>query len=151
MPAVDRSWPTRAFGPIATVLIALDKLPIFPVAIVNHTREGMVYPPADTTAAYGRYLADIGGCTSCHNAAMSGGGPGGPPGSPPPSNLTPGGIPHYTEADFSRVLREGRTPDGRELDNDFMPWRSSGRMTDAEIHAVGLFLRSLPAKQLGEP
>jgi mono/diheme cytochrome c family protein len=150
VPAVNRTWPTRAFGPIATMLIALNKLPIFPAALVDHARTRMTFPPEDTTTAYGRYLADIGGCTSCHNAALSGGGAAGPPGSPPPANLTPGGIPHYTEADFVRVLREGRTPDGRSLDNNFMPWRSSGRMTDAEIHAVWLFLRSLPAKRLGE-
>jgi mono/diheme cytochrome c family protein len=150
VPAVDRTWPTRRFGPIATVLIALNKLPLFPAATVNHTREGMTFPAQDTTAAYGHYLADIGGCTACHNQAMSGGGPGGPPGSPPPRNLTMGGIPQWTEADFVRALREGRTPDGRELNNDFMPWRSSGLMTDAEIHAVWLRLRSLPAKQLGE-
>jgi hypothetical protein len=132
------------------MLIALDKLPLFPVALVDHRREGMTFPAPDTTAEYGRYLANTGGCTACHNPAMSGGGSGGPPGSPMPPNLTPGGIPHYTEADFMRVLREGRTPDGRSLDNAFMPWRASGRMTDAEIHAVWLFLRSLPAKQLGE-
>lgn len=150
VPAVDRAWSARTFGPIATMLIALDQMPLFPAAIVNHTREGMTFPPADTTTAYGHYLANIGGCTSCHNAAMSGGGAGGPPGSPPAANLTPGGIPTWTEADFVRVLREGKRPDGRELDDNFMPWRASGRMTDAEIHAVWLWLRSLPAKGLGE-
>jgi mono/diheme cytochrome c family protein len=150
VPPVDRSWPARRFGPIATMLVALDQMPMFPVALVNHTREGMTFPAPDTTAAYGQYLANTGGCTACHNPAMSGGGPGGPPGSPPPPNLTMGGIPHWTEADFVRALRGGTTPDGRTLDNSFMPWRSSGRMTDAEIHAVWLWLRSLPAKQLGE-
>jgi mono/diheme cytochrome c family protein len=150
VPPVDRAWPTRRFGPIATMRIALNKTRLFPVALVHHAREAMTFPAPDTTAEYGHYLANAGGCTSCHNAAMSGGGPGGPPGSPPPRNLTPGGIPQWTEADFVRALREGRTPDGRELNNDFMPWRSSGRMTDAEIHAVWLWLRSLPAKQLGD-
>jgi hypothetical protein len=110
----------------------------------------MTFPAPDTSAAYGQYLANAGGCTSCHNPAMSGGGVAGPPGSPPPPNLTLGGIPHWTEADFVRALREGKTPDGRDLNNNFMPWRSSGRMTDAEIHALWLWMRSLPAKQLGE-
>lgn len=150
VPPVDRTWPARQFGPIATVLVALDKLPLFPVAVVDHTREGMTFPAPDTTPAYGQYLANTGGCTACHNPAMSGGGTGGPPGSPMPLNLTRGGIPQWTEADFVRVLREGTTPDGRHLDNNFMPWRSSGRMTDAEIHTLWLWLRSLPAKGLGE-
>ena len=126
VPPVDRTWPTRMFGPIATMLVALDKMPLFPVVLVDHTREGMTFPAPDTTPAYGQYLANTGGCTSCHNPAMSGGGPGGPPGSPMPLNLTRGGIPQWTEADFVRVLREGTTPDGRHLDNNFMPWRSSG-------------------------
>jgi mono/diheme cytochrome c family protein len=150
VPPVDHTWPARRFGPVGTVLIALGKVSLFPVAVVNHTREGMTFPAPDTTPAYGQYLANAGGCTFCHNPAMSGGGPGGPPGSPPPRNLTMGGIPQWTEADFVRALREGRTPDGRELNDEFMPWRASGLMTDAEIHAVWLWLRSLPAKGLGE-
>ena len=151
VPAVDRTLPATSFGPIGRMLIARKKLPMFPVEVVNHARTGYTYPAADTSTEYGHYLANIGGCTSCHNPAMSGGpNPAGPPNSPPPANLTPGGKPQWTEAEFLRTLREGKTQDGRDIDVNFMPWRSSGRMTDAEIHAVYRWLRSLPAKELGQ-
>jgi hypothetical protein len=74
----------------------------------------------------------------------------GPQGSLPPANLTPGGKPQWTEAEFVRTLREGKTQDGRDIDNSSMPWRGFGHMTDAEIHAVFTWLRSLPAKELGQ-
>jgi mono/diheme cytochrome c family protein len=148
---VDSTWPAPVFGPVSRMLLAQDKLPVFPAAIVNHERTGLSFPAADTAVEYGRYLADIGGCTTCHNHAMSGGEvQAGPPGSPPAANLTPGGMPQWTEAEFVRSLREGKTRDGRDIDNAMMPWQLSGRMTDAEIHAMWLFLRSLPAKELGE-
>ena len=151
VPPVNRAWPPRRFGPIARMLITRGRLPLFPAATVDHARTAMLFPSPDTTVAYGAYLAGVGGCTACHNPAMSGGErPGGPPGSPVPPNLTTGGIPQWTEQDLVRALREGRTPDARALDNTFMPWRSSGRMTDDEIHALWLWMRSLPAKQLGE-
>ena len=71
------------------------------------------------------------------------------PGSPLAANLTPTGIGHYTEADFVRVLREGKGPGDRVI-SDFMPWKSSGRMTDDEIHAIWLFLKTLEPKEMGQ-
>jgi hypothetical protein len=72
----------------------------------------------------------------------------GPPGLPPASNLTPAGIGAWTEADFVRALREGKRPDGSPL-NEFMPWKVFRGMTDAEYHALWLYLRSVPPKPFG--
>ena len=72
----------------------------------------------------------------------------GPPGLPPASNLTPAGIGSWTETDLTRALREGRRPDGRQLD-EFMPWKVFRGMTDADIHAIWLYLKSVPAKPFG--
>ena len=72
----------------------------------------------------------------------------GPPGLPPASNLTPAGIGSWTEVDLTRALREGKRPDGSQLD-EFMPWKVFRGMTDAEIHAVWLYLRSVPARPFG--
>jgi hypothetical protein len=72
----------------------------------------------------------------------------GPPGLPPASNLTTAGIGNWTEADFVRALREGTRPDGTVI-NEFMPWKAFRGMTDAELHAIWLYLRSVPARAFG--
>jgi hypothetical protein len=63
-----------------------------------------------------------------------------------PSNLTPDvktGIGLWTEADFVRALRTGVTPAGDTLD-PFMPWQQLKRMTDDDLRAIWLYLKSLP-------
>jgi len=151
VPPVEREWPAAALGPVARMLIAFG-VPIFPAdRIAADTRPLPAVPPPGPTPAYGRYLADIGGCSNCHNPSFSGGKSGGDPGSPPAANLTVGATGEWTEADFVKVLRTGlRYGDNAPINNEFMPWRESGHMTDEEIHAVWLYLRSLPAKAFGE-
>jgi hypothetical protein len=104
--------------------------------------------PAGRTVAYGRYLASVAGCHGCHGHGLSGGRVAGPPGLPPASNLTPAGIGGWTERDFVRALREGRRRDGSTID-EFMPWRTLGRMTDEELGALWDYLRSVPPKPFG--
>ncbi len=151
VPPVDNELPATAFGPIARMLLAQDKLPVFPVSYIAHDSVAPYGATPDTTTRYGRYLAWTGGCHACHNPAGSGGAmPGGPPDAPAAANITPGGLPDWTEADFVRLLREGKGRGDRDIDNANMPWRNSGRMTDAEIHALYLYLRSLPPRELGQ-
>ena len=97
---------------------------------------------------YGRYLAQVSGCHGCHGTGLSGGRVAGPPDLPLASNLTPAGLAAWTEADFVRALREGRRPDGSAI-NEFMPWRGYGAMTDTELHALWLYLRSVPPRPTG--
>ena len=101
------------------------------------------------TLEYGRSLANVGGCTGCHNPSLSGG-PiiGAPPGTPQAANLTPGGR-SWTLELFRHTLRTGERPGGGQL-SDFMPIRYTKLMTDDEIEAVWRYLVSVPAKQLGE-
>ena len=72
--------------------------------------------------------------------------PGAPPDVPPAPNLTPGGeLRGWSDADIVKALREGVTPSGRQL-NPFMPWKATAQMTDDELKAVILYVRSVPAK-----
>jgi cytochrome c553 len=89
---------------------------------------------------YGTYLAGIAGCTSCHRPDLKGG-PSGAPGAPPAADISAAGLSDWTRADFFRAIREGRRPDGTEL-SEFMPWRFMADMTDDELDAIWLFLRS---------
>lgn len=97
---------------------------------------------------YGLYLANIGGCRGCHGLNLSGGSVHGPPGTPPASNLTPTGIGSWTEADFVQTLRTGKRPDGQVLHSS-MPWRQASLMTNDELHAIWLYLRSVPPRPFG--
>jgi cytochrome c553 len=143
LPPVDRESPATRYGPISRMLLATGKLPLFHAATIDHSRQGMPAAVPGVTAAYGQYLARTGGCASCHGDGFAGGITAAP-GSPPSANLTPTGLAGWTEADFFRVLREGKRPDGRALDDRYMPWRASGGMTDDEIRAIWVFLRGLP-------
>jgi len=146
---VNRALPERSFGPISRLLIANGKLPLFAADSIDHAAvRSVTSPPRAVTVEYGRYLADIAGCTDCHGPGLSGGPvAAGPPDAPPASNITPAGIGTWTEQDFVRALREGKGSGGREL-NPFMPWRSL-RLTDEELRALWLFLRSVPPKPFG--
>lgn len=151
LPAVDNELPATVVGPIARALLVAGKLPVFPAAYIAHDSVAPYATAPDTTAAYGRYLAWTGACHVCHTPSLSGGAAAGPPGSPIAANITPGGLPDWTLEEFRTLLREGRGRGGREINNEFMPWRPAGHMTDAEIHAVYLYLRSVPARELGQP
>ena len=69
----------------------------------------------------------------------------------PAPNLTPGGgLARWSEADFINTLRTGTTPDGRQLDNEFMLWEDIGLLTDDELKAIWLYLQSLPVREFKE-
>jgi len=73
------------------------------------------------------------------------GAPFGPPGQEVPTpNLTFGGpLASWREEDFVKTLQTGVTPGGKKLSDD-MPWQSFGQMSDDELHAVWLYIQSLP-------
>jgi cytochrome c553 len=148
LPPVDRELPSTRFGPMGRALLTAGKLNILvaPKTPRPGTRPHVEPGP---TAAYGRYLADVSGCHGCHGYGLSGGRVAGPPDLPPASNLTPAGpIAAWSEAEFVRAMRTGQRPDGTTLD-EFMPWRILGRMTDDELHALRLYLASVPPRPSG--
>lgn len=147
LPPVDREIPASGFGPLGRALLAAGKLNIL-VAPKTPPYEAPASPPPPGTIEYGRYLADIAGCHGCHGYGLSGGRVAGPPDLPPASNLTPTGIGQWTETDFTRAMREGKRPDGTTLDA-FMPWIAFGKMSDSDLHALWLYLQSVPAKEFG--
>lgn len=75
--------------------------------------------------------------------------PGAPPEFRPPANITPSGIGHYTEADFFTALHEEKRPGGTMIDTVYMPVRYTKLMTDDELRAVYMFLKTVPPKEHG--
>ncbi|MES2127143.1 MAG: cytochrome c [Pseudomonadota bacterium] len=113
-------------------------------------------PPAlpvarGVTVEHGAYVANT--CLGCHGDHLSGGKiPGGPPSWPAAANLTPGGgsaMVRYPTAElFIRMLRSGHRPDGTQI-SKVMPFMSLGAMSDVDMGALHLFLKSVPAREAG--
>jgi cytochrome c553 len=145
LPPQDNEVPARAIGPIARALTAAKKLPPLPVEQIDHDAPRPADVAPGVTVEYGKYMAVVGGCEGCHRANLAGGKDAfGPPGAPPPSNLTPAGaLATWSEQDFFNALRTGKRPDGSNID-PFMPWRFTAQMTDDEIRALWLYIKTLP-------
>lgn len=100
----------------------------------------------------GRYLVHAGGCLTCHTAEADGAAPlaGGrvlktPFGVFRSPNVTPDrqtGIAGWTDADFSRALREGMSPAGGRYFPVF-PYPSYTGLSDADVAAIAAYLRSI--------
>ena len=140
LPAVERSFPARSVGPLGGALVAVGAVPLA-ADIIAHDSVGArpVVAPA-VSAEYGGYLVNIGGCKVCHGLDLRGGKPGG--GGPPPAPSLVAFIANNSAEAFRTTLRTGKTPSGRELNPENMPWRAFGQMTDAELDAVRLYVLS---------
>ena len=113
-------------------------------------------PAPDAQVVRGEYLARAGDCISCHTRA--GGAPfaGGlsmatPFGAIVSTNITPDkdqGIGDYTQADFNRALREGKSKDGHHL-YPAMPYTNFSKLGDDDLTALyAYFMKGVkPAKQ----
>lgn len=144
---VNNSVRKSYLGPLGWFLYVSGKFPTLTQAdLVSHDGRRQSMPPRGATAQYGKYLAAVGGCAGCHRPDFTGGPiPGMPPDAKPASNLTPLGIGHYSEADFFTAMRDGKRPGGVPLDT-LMPYRFTRQMSDDDIRALYLFLKTVPSK-----
>lgn len=147
LPPVDREMPLTHLRPLGRWLLTRGKMQIL-VAPKTPRVELVTSIPREPTKEYGKYLADIAGCHGCHGYGLSGGRVAGPPKAPPASNLTPENLGEWTEAQFARAVREGKDKDGGTLD-ELMPSQTFRGMTDEEVHALWLYIRSVPPKPFG--
>ena len=150
LPPVSRTLPTSDMHFLARALWTTGQLPLIDAFRIDHAKRPPVRVAVAPTAAYGHYLANVGGCTGCHGPGLSGGTiPGTPPDWKPAANLTPSGnVGTWTEEDFTHALRTGRRPDGSPIDT-LMPWKAAAHMSDDEIKAVYAFLKTVPARPYG--
>ena len=140
LPAVDQSFPSRSVGVLGGALIAAGAFPLA-MDMIAHDSVGArpVVAPA-MSAEYGHHLLNASGCAVCHGADLRGGKPGG--GGPPPAPSLVAFIANNSAEAFRNTLRTGKTPAGRELNAENMPWPQFGRMTDAELDAIRLYVLS---------
>ncbi|HEU4562118.1 MAG TPA: c-type cytochrome [Longimicrobium sp.] len=146
VPPVDRELPRTTVRTLGRALYVFGQLPLFPAELMDHTKRPEPVP-AGVTKEYGEYLATIGGCKGCHMPDLAGSTEGHAPGEPGAANLTPAGyFGSWTEAQFFSAMRTGIRPDGKAIRAP-MPWALTGQMTDDELRAVFMYIKSVPPKQ----
>jgi cytochrome c553 len=123
------------WGPVGRVILALGKLP----SAADRIEEFRISQPFDTGREYqaGRRIA-ANVCSECHGADLSGG-------EPAPDLKAPGLsiVGAYDPAQFTRLLRTGRGPSGRDLGlMREIAVKDTSHLTDAEIAQLYAYLQS---------
>lgn len=114
-------------------------------AKIDHTLPTQQPVPEGVSVEHGRYVAQA--CKGCHGTELHGGPvPGGPPDWPPAARLTRGEgsvmAGPYAEADaLLQLFRTGKRADGSAV--RVMPFEALGQMSETDIRALHLYLRSL--------
>jgi mono/diheme cytochrome c family protein len=141
LPPIDHSLPPTHIKPIGRILIDLDKLPAITAERIDHKASLIKELVPEVSAEYGKYLAVS--CTGCHKENLKGGDPV-LPGSPQVADITSTGrIKNWNEEQFIAALRTGKTPEGKDLPPQFMPWPMTKSYTDTELKALYTYLRSI--------
>jgi len=153
VPPVKEQSPETSYGFLIRALYVTGVMPLLSVEdIKNHNAPHGEMVPVGITAAYGKHLAEASGCWGCHGEHLSGGPiPGAPSSIPVPKNITPDeatGLGKWSLQDFTHALRDGKRPNGDTI-NQFMPWKYVGQLNDDEIHALFLYLKSVPPMKFG--
>ncbi len=151
VPPVDNELPGSTLGPVARVLLVANQMPLFAAEDIDHvaSHAPALAPEPGPTKEFGGYLVSTAGCQGCHGPTLSGGSiPGGDPSWPPAANITPTGLKAYDETSFMNTLRTGKRADGSKI-KDPMPIAWTKEMTDDEIRAVWLYLKTVPPKEYG--
>ncbi|EQA36901.1 cytochrome C [Leptospira inadai serovar Lyme str. 10] len=145
-PKVDQPSIEQSVGPIGRLLFVLGKLPLLVSAeqISDQSAPPKRIQPA-MTIEFGRYISDS--CTGCHGSELLGGPiPGAPPEWPPAQNITGQALSKWNEQQFISAIRTGKRPDGSIMKAP-MPWENFAHMSDIELKALWLYLKTTPKKE----
>jgi mono/diheme cytochrome c family protein len=132
--AVDHD-PGKSSLRLAQVLIGVGAFKT-EYASIDHAAGPPTKPDPSDTLGTGRYLGSI--CSVCHGKTLMGNEEfGGPP-------LVQGSaMDTYDEEAFRTLFRTGQAKNGRMVDEEAMPWKELGQMTDGELHAVWTWIRTV--------
>lgn len=144
VPPADNNPSKTHLKPLTKILMGAGMFgKVLPVEYLDHRPFIHSSVPGGITPEYGNYLASTNGCKTCHGDNL-GGGQSPEPGAPFSPNLTMGNISIWSEADFLHALHTGERPGGQAAMSKFMPWATLGRMTDDELRAIWVYIKSVP-------
>jgi len=140
-PARDNVLPTNTVGPITKVLTYLDKMPLLSAEKIDHKFKPSLSASKETGIAQGKYL--VSSCTGCHKANLKGG-PAILPGMPAIPDITGSGkLKNTSLQEFENILKTGTTPQGKQINNEEMPWKMTAKYSKGEVESLFTYLKSL--------
>jgi cytochrome c553 len=117
IPPVNSDYPERHFGPILAVAPAVGLFS--PAAgLIDHSAARPTDPAEGATIEYGKYLSSI--CLECHSKNLA------------------DKLEGWKPDDFTRAIKTGLLPDGRQL-GPAMPLKTFSEMNDTELAALWLY------------
>jgi mono/diheme cytochrome c family protein len=136
---IDNTLSGRTIGVVGGALIGAGRFPLA-ADVVKHEEVGQHTVVREVSEEYGSYLATLGNCRTCHGPELRGrtsriG--------PPPGPSLVDSTRNWSADDFRKTIRTGRTPGGRPLDPQQMPWPRIANLTDDELNAVWEYVRSI--------
>jgi mono/diheme cytochrome c family protein len=141
VPPVDNTPPANDFKPLLYVLSATGTLPLLSAERIDHNAPLPGAVKKDDALEHGRYLTVL--CSGCHRENLKGG-DALAPGMPPVPDITSAGhIGKWTLEQFTTVLRTGKTPEGKQLLNENMPWQMTAQYSETEIGHLYVYLQSI--------
>jgi len=150
-PPINNILPASSVSPLGRLVMMVPGITFIPAELIPHDAPRPAAPMVGITPEYGEYLTHS--CKVCHGLTMSGGQiPGFPASWPPALNLTWGegsALPSWSEEEFITTMRTGETPGRVKLRGRYMPWTSYAHMSEDELRAVWVYLKSLPPKAYG--
>lgn len=154
LPAVQRSLPATElkFWGMIFDAVGMVPVPMIPSSVIDHEAPRPEPPEIAETAEFGRYVMLVTGCQLCHAANLSGGPVPMMPeedGIPPNITLHESGLAGWSREDFVRVFREGRRPDGTEINREQMSLDAMGHLTDTEIGALWAHIETVEPAEYG--
>ena len=136
LPPVNNEIPDPKFTPLGQVLMAARAFGnVRDAEKIDHNGPRPIPVAPAVNTAYGEYLTRIIGCKTCHGTNFTGGKDPNPNAPPVPNITQSGEIKAWSEADFITAARTRKS--------EFMPWEDLSRMTDDELKALWLFLKTL--------
>ncbi len=145
VPPVDRTNGTNKFTTLANILISVGAFGdhAIPAEVIDHEAPIPKEPESRSVIERGDYVVKVFGCWSCHGKDLGGSKSPDPNAPPAPSIRSNGAIAEWSLEQFQSFANTGVTPDGRSVDNKFMPWSALGRLPVEEQTAIFEYLKSL--------
>lgn len=137
------SWVERKVDAtfLLKMLSVLGEVPAFNTHKIDHQATLRTDVVEEVSTAYGAYLSVS--CIGCHRDNLKGGDPV-VPGFPPVPDITSSGlVGKWSFETFKNTLRFGKTPEGKILNPEQMPWPMAAKMTDMELEALYIYLQSI--------
>ncbi|MEZ4959845.1 MAG: c-type cytochrome [Saprospiraceae bacterium] len=146
LPPIERTFPKRHFTYMSQVMAGAGMFGnLFAYDVIDHEKaKNITAPPIGNSMEYGAYVTRFEGCQTCHSANF-GGGKSPDPVSPPVPDITKSGNPgKWSLEQFIATFRTGKTPEGKMLQGEFMPFAGIGALSDVEVEGLYNYIQSLP-------